>query len=34
MGVDYKVYKNTLVKIAADNAGIEGLEPYLAGRRP
>ena len=30
-GVDYKVYKNTLIKIAADNAGIRGLEPYLEG---
>ena len=30
-GVDYKVYKNTLIKIAADNVGIEGLDSYLEG---
>lgn len=29
--VEMKVYKNTLVKIAADNAGIEGLDDYLQG---
>ncbi|HOB42356.1 MAG: 50S ribosomal protein L10 [Bacillota bacterium] len=30
-GVEYKVYKNTLIKIAADNVGIEGLDSYLQG---
>ncbi len=30
-GVEYKVYKNTLIKIAADNVGIDGLDPYLEG---
>jgi len=29
--VDFKVLKNTLVKIAADDAGVTGLEPYLEG---
>lgn len=30
-GADFKVYKNTLVKLAADDAGITGLESYLQG---
>lgn len=30
-GVEYKVLKNTLTKIAADEVGIEGLESYLEG---
>ena len=30
-GVDYFVVKNTLLKRAAENAGIEGLEPALSG---
>ncbi|HOL13261.1 MAG TPA: 50S ribosomal protein L10, partial [Bacillota bacterium] len=30
-GVDYRVYKNTLLSIAAKNQGIEGLDQYLAG---
>ncbi len=30
-GVEYRVYKNTLIKIAADNAGVHGLDPYLEG---
>lgn len=30
-GIEYKVVKNTLLKLAADEAGIEGLEPYLEG---
>jgi len=30
-GVTLKVIKNTLIKRAADEAGIEGLEPYLNG---
>ncbi|HHU07591.1 MAG TPA: 50S ribosomal protein L10 [Clostridiaceae bacterium] len=29
--VDYSVYKNTMIRLAAKEAGIEGLEPYLAG---
>ena len=28
-GVDYKVYKNTLIAIAARELGLEDLEPYL-----
>lgn len=28
-GVEYKIYKNTLVKLAAKEAGIEGLDEYL-----
>lgn len=31
MGVDYKVYKNTLVAKAAKELGIEGLDAYLEG---
>ena len=31
LGAEYKVYKNTLVRIAADRAGIENLEPLLHG---
>lgn len=30
-GVEYKVLKNTLFKIAADDIGIEGFDQYLAG---
>lgn len=30
-GVDYKVYKNTLIRIAADKVGVTGLDPYLEG---
>jgi len=30
-GVDLKVAKNTLVRIAARDLGIEGLDPYLHG---
>jgi len=30
-GVDYAVLKNTLVSIAAKEAGIEGLDEYLSG---
>ncbi len=30
-GVDYKVYKNTLITIAAKELGLDGLEPYLKG---
>ncbi len=30
-GVDYKVYKNTLVAKAAKELGIEGLDAYLEG---
>lgn len=30
-GVELKVFKNTLVKIAAEEEGITGLEPYLEG---
>ena len=30
-GAHYEVYKNTLIKIAAERVGIAGLEPYLAG---
>jgi large subunit ribosomal protein L10 len=30
-GVDYKVVKNTLLKIAAKEAGIEGAEEYFQG---
>ncbi|HEY3316494.1 MAG TPA: 50S ribosomal protein L10 [Bacillota bacterium] len=30
-GVDYRVIKNTITERAAKEAGIEGLEPYLAG---
>jgi large subunit ribosomal protein L10 len=30
-GAEYKVYKNTLVRIAADQRGIDGLEPLLHG---
>ena len=30
-GVDYKVYKNTLVTIAARELGLEELEPHLVG---
>lgn len=31
VGGQYKVYKNTLVRIAADSVGIDGLEPLLHG---
>ena len=30
-GVEYKVYKNTLVRRAAEKAGIEGLDEFLTG---
>ncbi|WP_371376771.1 50S ribosomal protein L10 [Sporomusa aerivorans] len=30
-GVEYKVFKNTMTRIAAKEAGIEGLDPYLEG---
>ncbi len=30
-GAEHKVYKNTLVKLAATNAGKEGLQEYLLG---
>ncbi len=30
-GVSFKVIKNTLIKRAADEVGIDGLEPYLEG---
>ncbi len=30
-GGSFKVYKNTLVKFATDNAGIDGVTPFLEG---
>ncbi|SMD16397.1 50S ribosomal protein L10 [Sporomusa malonica] len=30
-GVEYRVFKNTLTRIAAKEAGIEGLDSYLEG---
>ncbi len=30
-GIEYKVYKNTLVALAAKELGLEGLDEYLAG---
>lgn len=30
-GVEYHVFKNTLIRRAADEVGIEGLDSYLAG---
>ena len=30
-GVEYRVIKNTLTRIAAKQIGIEGMEPYLEG---
>ena len=30
-GVEYKVYKNTLVRRAAEKAGIEGVDEFLTG---
>ncbi len=30
-GVRYKVVKNTLTKLAAQEAGLEGLDPYMEG---
>lgn len=30
-GVELKVVKNTLIKIAADETGVEGLDSYLVG---
>ena len=30
-GVDYKVYKNTMLKRAFNDLGIEGVEEFLAG---
>lgn len=31
VGVEYKVLKNTLTKLAAEKVGLEGLNPYLTG---
>ena len=33
-GVHYNVVKNTLLRIAAEQAGIEGLEPSLGRKTP
>jgi len=30
-GVEYGVYKNTLIRLAANQVGLEGLDPYLNG---
>ncbi|MDR1665275.1 MAG: 50S ribosomal protein L10 [Clostridiales bacterium] len=30
-GIDYKVYKNTMLEFAVDGTWTEGLKPYLAG---
>lgn len=30
-GVEYRVFKNTMTRFAAKEAGIEGLDPYLEG---
>lgn len=30
-GVDYKVYKNTMVRFAVEGTQLEGLKPYLEG---
>jgi len=30
-GVDYKVYKNTMVSLAAKELGIEGIDKYMEG---
>ena len=30
-GIQYKVYKNTLIRVAAESLGIESLESYLHG---
>jgi len=30
-GVEFKVLKNTLMKLAADEVGVTGLDPYLQG---
>jgi len=30
-GVEYQVVKNTLLRLAARQAGMEGLDPYLSG---
>ncbi len=30
-GIRYKVVKNTLTKLAAQEAGLEGLDPYMEG---
>lgn len=30
-GVDFKVLKNTLTRLAANEVGLEGLDPYLEG---
>lgn len=29
--VDYKVYKNTLTRLAADQLGVDGIDKYLVG---
>lgn len=31
LGVEFKIYKNTLLRLAAGKAGIEGLDDYLTG---
>lgn len=31
VGAEHKVYKNTLAKLAATNAGLDGLNEYLTG---
>ena len=30
-GIEYRVLKNTMVKRAADEIGLDGLEPFLKG---
>jgi large subunit ribosomal protein L10 len=30
-GLEFRVVKNTLLRLAASRAGVEGLEPYLVG---
>ena len=30
-GIDYKVYKNTMINFAVENTDFEGLKPYLEG---
>ena len=30
-GVEYKVLKNTMIRFAAHELGLEGLDPYLEG---
>jgi len=31
VGVEFRVFKNTLTRIAANEVGIQGLDPYLEG---